>query len=156
MKKTLISRLGAGLLALILCTGVATPPATSQAPAVPPSALQGAWQIGDTSLRISVNMAEARGMFVEVGQGAGALGFKPGELSFVATVTESYLYGVQTTRYGGTCYPDGRKVPMMGRMTPDGQALAIHFYNVRLDANCRDTGEYTVSQELWQRLPERR
>ena len=80
---------------------------------------------------------------------------EPGDVSFVATGDGAYLHGEQTVRYGGTCHPNGRKVPMIGRMTPDGKALAVHFYNLTVDAGCRDTGEYNVTETLWQRQPAR-
>jgi hypothetical protein len=33
--------------------------------------------------------------------------------------------------------------------------LAVHFYMLQTDANCRDTGQYVVSETLWQRVAER-
>jgi hypothetical protein len=137
-----------GVVALALCfvsvAGAQAPPAAS-------NSMQGVWKNTDTTIRIVVNKNEARGVFVEVGQGAKTLGFKPGELSFVAAFDGNYLHGEQTVRYGGACHPNGRKVPMIGRMTPDGRSLAMHFYNVVVDAQCRDTGEYGVTETLWQR-----
>ena len=150
---------------LLLAGSMGAWPAVAQAPgaspqppraAPAPESLQSVWRSGDTTMRIAINGAEARGVFAEVGQGAKALGFKPGEASFVATTAGSYLSGQQTIRYSTpNCHPNGRKVPMMGRMTPDGQALAIHFYNVTVDPNCRDTGQYRVIETLWQRVPAR-
>lgn len=153
------------VLTLVLAAGTGAWPAAAQAPGAAPQppraapaavSLQSVWRSGDTTIRIVVNGTEARGVFAEVGQGAKALGFKAGEASFVATAAGSYLSGQQTMRYSTpNCHPNGRKVPMMGRMTPDGQALAIHFYNVIVDPNCRDTGQYRVVETLWQRVPAR-
>jgi hypothetical protein len=137
-----------GVVALVLCFVTA---AGAQAPPAASGSMQGVWKNTDTTIRIVVNKNEARAVFVEVGQGAKALGFKPGEISFVASLDGNYLHGEQTVRYGGSCHPNGRKVPMMGRMTPDGRALAMHFYNVVIDPQCRDTGEYGVTETLWQR-----
>lgn len=133
----------------------APPAPRPPAPAPAPGSLQGLWRSADTTIRIVMNNREVRGMFAEVGEGARALGFKPGELSFVATVNGNYLYGQRTIRYRGNCHPNGRKVPMMGRMTPDGRVLAVHYYNVVVDPNCRDTGEYRVAETLWQRVAAR-
>src|SRR3989442_13315504 len=115
-----------------------------------PSA-QGNWRSGDTTLRVVVNKSEVKGTFVELGQDARALGFKPGEQSFVATMMDNYLHGETTFRYGGSCHPKGRRIAMIGRLTPDGQALAIHYYNIAIDQSCRDTGQYTIGQSLYQR-----
>jgi hypothetical protein len=121
-------------------------------PAEGQAAVQGLWRNADTTIRVVLERNQARGMFVEVGQAARQLGFKPGEVSFAATVDGHYLHGEQIIRYGGACHPNGRKVPMIARMTPDGRALAIHFYNISVDPNCRDTGEYSVTETLWQRV----
>lgn len=150
MKKGFVTKLGLGLVALIVVGGVGPPAAVAQT-----GTPQGVWRNADTTIRVVIDKSQARGLFVEVGETARALGFKPGEASFVGTVNANLLHGEQTIRYGGNCHPNGRKVPMMGRMTPDGRALAIHFYNVNVDANCRDTGEYSVTETLWQRGPGR-
>lgn len=123
--------------------------------AAQPASVQGVWRNADTTIRIAVERNQARALFVEVGPGARALGFKPGEASFVAILNANYLNGEQTIRYGGNCHPAGRKVPMMGRVTPEGRMLAIHFYNIVVDRNCRDTDEYTVTETLWERIPGR-
>jgi hypothetical protein len=115
--------------------------------------LEGLWQSGDSTIRISVKGSEARAVFDVVGERARALGFKGGERSFEATTDHGFLYGRRMIRYGGSCYLSGRQVPMMGRLSPDGRSLAIHFYSATLDQNCRDTGQYTVSETLWQRAP---
>ena len=154
MRIGLVLRSGIVLLAAVVATAATASRAEAQ-----DATLQGAWRNGDTSIRITVNKLEAKGMFVEVGQEARALGFKPGETSLAATVVSTfYLHGEQTIRYSGTfsrCYPNGRKVPIMGRMTPDGRGLAVHFYNVTLDPNCRDTGAYDITQTIWERVPGR-
>jgi len=152
MKRAPVSRLGLALFTAVSVLGSGAAPAAAQAPAAQAPALQGVWRSADTTIRITVDKGQVRSQFVEVGQGARTLGFKPGEGSFVATADGNHLYGQQTLRYGGTCHPNGRKVPMIGRMTPDGKSLALHFYSLRVDANCRDTGEYSVSQSLWQRV----
>jgi hypothetical protein len=117
------------------------------------TSVQGTWRNAGTTMQITQEGAKAIGTFQEVSQGAFQLGFKPGERSFEATIVENYLYGVQTIRYGGTCHTNGRNVPMIGRLTSDGQALAIHFYNITVDNTCRDTGQYEVTESLWQRVP---
>ncbi len=150
MRNGFVFRLGPVALALVVGSGIMVPAAPAQTPAP-----QGVWRSEDTTMRIVVDRSQARGLFVEVGQRTRALGFKPGEASFVATVSGSLLHGEQTIRYGGTCHPNGRKVPMIGRVAPNGQALAIHFYNLTVDPNCRDTGEYSVTETLWQRVPGR-
>ena len=155
MKDGLGFRLGAAGLLLIAGLAAGAPGASAQAPAAPGASIQGLWRNTDTTIRVVVSKNEARGTFVEVGQGAKALGFKPGETSFVGTVDGHYLRGEQTIRYGGTCFPTGRKIPMMARLTPDGRSLAMHNYVVGIDASCRDTGEYDVAQTLWQRPPGR-
>ncbi len=147
MKRGSTYRIGLSLFTAVFVVGSAAVPAGAQAPG-----LQGLWKSGDSTIRITVEKNQAKSQFVEIGQGARTLGFKPGEASFVATADGNYLFGQQTIRYGGTCHPNGRKVPVMGRMTPDGKGLALHYYAVRLDAQCRDTGEYSVSQSLWQRV----
>jgi hypothetical protein len=138
------------VLALSLVTAVSVPVATAQAPSI-----QGIWQSGDSKVRITVNKTEAKAVFTEVGTAARGLGFKSGETSFAATVLDNYLHGEQIIKYGGRCHPNGRKVPMIARLAPNGRILAIHNYNVAVDPNCRDTGEYTVAETLWQRLPGR-
>ena len=153
MKRVPTYRLGLALFTSVVVLGSGAAPVAAQAPAAP--ALQGLWKSSDTTIRITVEKGQAKSQFVEVGQNARTLGFKPGEGSFVATADGNYLFGQQTIRYGGTCHPNGRKVPVMGRMTPDGKSLALHFYAVRIDAQCRDTGEYSVSQSLWQRVAAR-
>ena len=119
--------------------------------AAQPGALEGVWRSGTSTLRITVKGTEARAQFVEVGPEARNLGFKPGELSFVGSVVENYVHGIQTIRYGGACHPNGRKTPIIGRLTPNGQTLAIHHYAISVDNNCRDTGQYEIAQTLWRR-----
>jgi len=117
--------------------------------------VQGVWRSGDTTLRINVTGSEAKGLFTAVSREARALGFKPGDTSFAATVMGNYLHGQQTIRYGGSCHPQGRKVSLMGRLSPNGQVLAMHFYNVAVDPNCQETGQVSVTETLWQRQPDR-
>jgi len=120
-----------------------------------PSPMQGVWHSGDTTLRINVTGSEAKGLFAAVSQEARRLGFKPSDTSFVATVMGNYLYGQQTIRYDGSCHPHGRKVSLIGRLSPNGQVLAMHFYNVVVDPNCQETGQVSVTETLWQRQPDR-
>ena len=155
MKSLYLTRLGVAVLALVVGSGIAVPTARPQAPTPQAAQVQGMWRNTDTTVRVVINGSEAKGTFVEVGVGARALGFKAGETSFVATADGYYLSGQQTIRYGGSCYAEGRKGPMMARMTPDGRVLAIHFYSITVDPNCRDTGEYSITETLWQRVPER-
>jgi len=146
-----------GRAALVLGIGVvaAVGSASAQAPAPPAPSLQGLFRSGESTLRVTVNKTEARGVFADVGQGARNLGFKPAEVSFVGTIMGNMVHGEQTVRYGPKCHPNGRKVPMMARLTPNGQTLAIHNYMLQIDANCRDTGQYNVEQTVWQRVAER-
>ena len=148
-----------GRAALVLGIGVvaAAGSASAQAPAAPAPApsLQGLFRSGESTVRVTVNKTEARAVFTELGQGARNLGFKPADVSFIGTVMGNMIHGEQTFRYGAKCHPAGRKVPMMARLAPNGQTLAIHNYVLPVDANCRDTGQYDVQQTLWQRVPER-
>lgn len=115
--------------------------------------IEGTWRSSNGStIRVEVKGAEASGRFVDVGPDARALGFKPGDVSLTGMIVENYVHGVQTIRYGGTCHPNGRKVPFIARVTPNGQVLAIHFYTVQLDNSCRDTGQYSIDETLWQRV----
>jgi hypothetical protein len=116
------------------------------------AALQGMWRSGDTTMRLVFTMGEVRAIFATVGKAARELGFKPGDVSFTAVAVDNYLHGVQTFRYGGTCYPNGRRVVMMARLTSDGRVMAIHTYAIRMDDLCRDTGEFSVNEGLWQRV----
>ena len=140
---------GTGVLASVLAMSVAGT-VESQGPTI-----EGLWKSEDTTIRITVKGDQAEGMFVEVGVAAKALGFKAEETSFTGTVRGPYLHGEQTIRYSGGCHPHGRKVAMMGRVTPNGQVLATHFYSITLDRLCRDTGEYTISESLWHRVAAR-
>lgn len=143
-----------GRVALVLGVGLLAVAggASAQTPAAP--SLQGLYKSGETTLRVTVSSNQARAVFAEVGQGARGLGFKPADVSFVGTVMGNMIHGEQTIRYP-KCHPQGRKVPMMARLTPNGQSLAIHNYMLQVDANCRDTGQYSVEQTLWQRVAER-
>ena len=115
-------------------------------------ALQGMWRSGETTMRVIHTMGEVRGIFATVSTAARAIGFKPGDVSFNAATFDNYLHGVQMHRYGGGCYPNGRRVAMMARLTPDGRLMAIHTYEIRVDNLCRDTGEFSISESLWQRV----
>jgi len=144
-----------GRAALVLGIGVIAFAGGASAQAPPPApSLQGLFRSGESTLRVTVNKTEARGVFAEVSQGARGIGFKPADVSFVGTVMGNMIHGEQTIRYA-KCHPQGRKVPMMARLTPNGTSLAIHNYMLQVDANCRDTGQYTVEQTLWQRVAER-
>ena len=147
----------AGGLALTLA--LMGPTLTSaQAGAQKTPTVQGLWRNGDTTMRITVNKSQVKGLFEEVGQFARELGFGAREEILTGTLRDSLIHGEQTIRYGTTqsCFRErGRKVPMMARMTPDGQVLAIHFYNIRVDANCQETGVYEVTETLWQLVPGR-
>jgi hypothetical protein len=116
--------------------------------------LQGLWANTGTTLRITVNKGEVEARFVDVGQGAATLGFKAGELGLKASQRGDLLFGEQTIRYGTTqaCYKDGRKVPVIGRMTPDGQFLAFHNYDILITPDCKDTGRYQVIETVWQKV----
>ena len=141
---------GAGVIAVALAAGSV---AEAQQPQQPQPDLQGLWRNADTTLRITVQKDEMRGEFVELGPAAAGLGFKPKEVSLTARRRGPFLFGEQTIRYGSTqqCYKDGRKVPVIGRLTPDGQELALHNYTVFIGPDCRDTGAYTLIQTLWRR-----
>jgi len=128
--------------------------AQAPAPATPATpTLEGLWRSGDSTIRISVKGSEVRAVFDVVGERARGLGFKGGERSFDATIDHGFLYGRRLIRYSGTCYLTGRQVPMLGRLSPDGRTLAIHFYSATVDQNCRDTGQYAVTETLWERAP---
>lgn len=151
MTPWMASRLGA--LWLFAMAAAIAPAQSAEAQTAATPTVQGLWRSGDTTIRISVSGSEARALFADVGQQARALGFKPAELSFVASVAGQYLHGVQTVRYGGSCFPAGREVAMMGRLAADGQTLTIHFYNILIAADCRDTGQDQVLLTSWERVP---
>ena len=143
------------LLALAVVAGLSIPGARAQGPTAPAPALEGLWKAGDTVMKVTIDGTTVRATMADVGTAARALGFKPGDVSFVASAEGHYLWGEQVIRYTGPCHPNGRKVSMMGRMTPDGRVLAVHHYTRPIDPGCRDTGEYEISQVLWQRVPAR-
>ena len=126
----------------------------AQGPA-PAPALEGLWKAGDTVMKLTIDGTTVRATMTEVGTAARGIGFKPGDVSFVASADGHYLWGEQLIRYSGPCHPNGRKVSMMARMTPDGRVLAVHHYTRPIDPGCRDTGEYEINQVLWQRAPAR-
>ena len=129
--------------------------ARAQGAPVPAPALEGLWKAGDTVMKVTIDGTTVRATMADVGTAARALGFKAGDVSFVALADGHYLWGEQVIRYTGTCHPNGRKVSMMARMTPDGRVLAVHHYTRPIDPGCRDTGEYNISEVLWQRAPAR-
>ena len=148
--------LAGGLALTVFLMGPSITSAEAGAQKTP--AVQGLWRNGDTTLRITVNKSQVKGVFEEVGQLARELGFSVREEILTGTLRDSLVHGEQTIRYGSnqSCFRErGRKVPLMGRITPDGQVLAIHYYNIRIDANCQDTGVYEVTETLWQLVPGR-
>jgi hypothetical protein len=147
MRHTTRTRIGMAGVALVAGVALTVLEAAAQM-----AALQGTWRSGDTTIRVVFTMGEVRGIFATVSKGARELGFKPGDVSFTAVAVDNYLHGVQTFRYGGTCYPNGRRVTMMARLTPDGRTMATHTYAIRVDDLCRDTGEFSISESLWQRV----
>jgi hypothetical protein len=40
----------------------------------------------------------------------------------------------------------------MGYLRADDQVLALHFYNIHIDTNCRDIGSYDITETLWERV----
>lgn len=144
-----------GGLALVL-TGLLI--ASNQAAAQKGPAIQGLWRSSDTTVRITLNKSEVKGVFEQVGPLAQDLGFKAGDIALTGTVSERFVTGEQTIRYGAkqNCFRErGRKVPLMGYLRADNQVLALHFYNVLIDANCRDTGVYDITETLWEQVPPR-
>lgn len=135
--------------------GLWAPTPAAQTGAAPGPLMEGTWRSGDTTMRVVLDRGLLRATMTELGPAARALGFKPGDLSFVAASEGNFLWGQQTIRYGGACHPNGRNVSMMGRMRPDGRVLALHNYTVSIDDSCRDTGEYSIAQTLWERVPTR-
>ena len=125
-----------------------------QAQQPPQPDLSGLWKNADTTIRITVQKDDVRGEFVDVGPAAANLGFKPKEVGLTARRRGPFLFGEQVIRYGSTqqCYKEGRKIPVIGRLTPDGASLALHHYTVFIGPECRDTGEYTLIQTLWRRV----
>ena len=143
----------AALVALItIAAGSAAQAQSSAPPASPPPDLSGLWKNADTTIRITVQKDEVRGEFVEVGAAAKTLGFKAKEVSLMARRRGPFIFGEQVIRYSGNCYKEGRKIPVIGRLTPDGANLALHHYTVYIGPECRDTGEYTLIQTLWRRV----
>jgi hypothetical protein len=147
MRYAIRTRISMAVVALVAGVALTVLEAAAQT-----AALQGLWRSGDTTIRVVFTKGEVRGIFAMVGKTARELGFKPGEVSFTATAVDNYLHGVQTIRYSATCHPNGRRVTMMARLTPDGRAMAIHTYAIRADDLCRDPGQFSVSESLWQRV----
>ena len=139
------------LVAGSIAAALLAPPAHAQNKA---ASLQGSWRSADSVIKITMSKNEIKAQFAEVGQGAKALGFKPGDVSFTGATRDQLIVGEQVIRYGTamTCGKDGRKVPMMGKLAPDGQVLALHFYNLVVDKDCKDTGQYGITETLWQRV----
>jgi hypothetical protein len=144
-----------GIVLFLLLVAPGNPLPTSAQPRQAAPSLQGQWRNADSIIQITVNKEEIEGRFTQVGPAAAGLGFKVGEVSLKGSQRGEFLFGEQTIRYGGTqaCFKDGRKVPFIGRVTPDGQVLAFHNYNVFVGPDCRDTGAYQVLETLWQRVP---
>ena len=141
-----------GGLALVL-TGLLI--ASNQAAPQKGSAIQGLWRNSDTTVRITVTKSEIKGVFEQVSQLAQDLGFKAGDVALTGTISDRFLSGEQTIRYGTkqNCFRErGRKVPLMGYLRADNQVLALHFYNIYVDANCRDTGSYDITETLWEQV----
>ena len=145
---------GAALVAVISVTLAAGSVVQAQQPPPPQPDMSGLWRNADTTIRITVQRDEVRGEFVDVGPAAAGLGFKVKEASLIARRRGSFLFGEQVIRYGANqqCYKEGRRVPVIGRLTPDGKDLALHNYSVFIGPECRDTGEYTMVQTLWRRV----
>jgi hypothetical protein len=140
------------LVALIAVVLSAVSAVQAQQPPQPD--MSGLWKNADTTMRITVQKDDIRGEFVEVGPAAANLGFKPKEVSLAARRRGPFLFGEQVIRYGTSqqCYKEGRKIPVIGRLTPDGANLALHHYTVFIGPECKDTGEYTLIQTLWRRV----
>jgi hypothetical protein len=138
------------VLNVVLATSIVCVAVSAVAQENTPS-LVGKWQNAGTTLNVTATKGELEGRFTELGAGASGLGFKMGELSLKAAQRGPFLIGEQTIRYGPPCYREGRKVPVIGRVTPDGQVLALHYYNIRIGADCRDTGEYDITETLWRK-----
>ena len=141
-----------GGLALVLTGLLIT---SNQAAAQKGPAVQGLWRNSDTTVRITLNKSEIKGVFEQVGQLAQDLGFKAGDVALTGTMFDRFLSGEQTIRYGTkqNCFRErGRKVPLMGYLRADNQVLALHFYNIQVDANCRDTGFYDITETLWEQV----
>jgi len=139
-----------GGLALVL-TGLLI--ASNQAAAQKGAAVQGLWRNNDTTVRITLNKSDIKGVFEQVGPLAHDLGFKVGDVALTGTIFDRFLHGEQTIRYGAnqSCFRErGRKVPLMGYLRADNKVLALHFYNIHIDANCRDTGFYDITETLWE------
>jgi hypothetical protein len=115
--------------------------------------LQGVWRSDGTTLRVNLRGSDVSGVFVDVSEEARRLGFKPGDVSFVASAREDRLEGYGTVRYGTLCHPNGRRVPMIGLRRSRGDILAVRLYRISIDSACQDTGEYTVIETLWERVP---
>lgn len=148
---------GAALVAVIsvaLAAGSVVQAQQPQQPQAPQPDLSGLWRNADTTIRITVQRDEVRGEFVDVGPGAAGLGFKVKEASLIARRRGPFLFGEQVIRYGANqqCYKEGRRIPVIGRLSPDGKDLALHNYSVFIGPECRDTGEYTMVQTLWRRV----
>ena len=145
---------GAALVAVISVALAASSAVQAQQPQPPQPDMSGLWRNADTTIRITVQREDVRGEFVDVGPAAANLGFKVKEASLIARRRGPFLFGEQVIRYGANqqCFKEGRRIPVMGRLTPDGKDLALHHYTVFIGPECRDTGEYTLVQTLWRRV----
>ena len=74
--------------------------ASNQAAAQKGPAIPGLWRNSDTTVRITLNKSEIKGVFEQVGQLAQDLGFKAGDVALVGTISDRFLSGEQTVRYG--------------------------------------------------------
>ena len=111
----------------------------------------GIWGSAGSRLEVTVRDGVATGVFLALGEDAQSLGFKVGDVSFVARVDGSHLEGEQTIRYRDHCYPEGRRVPMIARLGLAGNVLSTHCYSLDLDQACQDAGPYQVVENTWGR-----
>lgn len=113
---------------------------------------EGLWSSAGSVIRIRVRRGEATGIFTQVSDGARKIGFKPGDVSFEGRLREGFLEGRMILRFAGTCYPDGRVVPVIGLIRRDGDTMVTYFYNFAVAPDCVDVGAPTVANTGWDRI----
>jgi hypothetical protein len=111
--------------------------------AVPGPDLNGRWQSGASTYRLTSDGTKLTAVFESVSSEGQTLGFKAGDLSFEGTRKGNFILGDQVIRYPSNipCHQTGRRVPFIGMIGTDGQRVVIDWYNVSLDVpTCQDVG----------------
>ena len=128
---------------------------TPSTPAVVGPEVQGDWQSGGTTYRLTTDGAKVTALFDAVSADAQALGFKKGDLSFIGTRNGNFIQGEQVIRYPSNipCHREsGRRVPFMAMVAEDGKRIVLDWYNVSLNVQtCKDVGRTVGVTQLERR-----